>query len=242
MDDGKRGNTGSADGDLHAPTGTPSGAGRASRVWRMGPYYWRCRVTPAEGRALSWEILLGEPATCATVTQRKTDRIDSKKMVRALLAHDRGDAAVLSRVRVPGVEEEDRKRLIRERRCLVERTSLNNSIKGLLKLHGIFDLVPRTKDFEEKFADAGTAYGSPFPARARREIERLEERLSLIERQTRCHTAQQTRLTQREIQALHGNGSAHIRNSSPCASFEKTTVLCPRSTVTRPRLCRRSKL
>ena len=36
--------------------------------------------------------------------QRKTDRIDAKKMVRALLAHDRGDAAVLSRVRVPTVE------------------------------------------------------------------------------------------------------------------------------------------
>ena len=61
--------------------------------------------------------------------------------VRALLAHDRGDAAVLSRVRVPSVEEEDRKRLHRERQRLVkERTSLTNSIKGLLKLHGIFDL------------------------------------------------------------------------------------------------------
>ena len=70
--------------------------------------------------------------------QRKTDRIDAKKMVRALLAHDRGDAAVLSRVRVPSVAEEDRKRLIRERRRLVmERTSFTNSIKGLLKLHGV---------------------------------------------------------------------------------------------------------
>ena len=51
--------------------------------------------------------------------QHKTDRIDAKKMVRALLAHDRGDAAVLSRVRVPSVEEEDRKRLHRERQRLV---------------------------------------------------------------------------------------------------------------------------
>ena len=46
--------------------------------------------------------------------QRKTDRIDAKKMVCALLAHDRGDAAVLSQVRVPSVEEEDHKRLLRE--------------------------------------------------------------------------------------------------------------------------------
>ena len=56
-------------------------------------------------------------------------------MVRALLAYDRGDAAVLSRV--PSVEEEDRKRLLRERQRLVkERTALTNAIKGLLKLHG----------------------------------------------------------------------------------------------------------
>ena len=68
--------------------------------------------------------------------QRKTDRIDARKMVRALLAYDRGDAAVLSRVRVPSVAEEDRKRRLRERQRLVrERTALTNAIKGLLKLH-----------------------------------------------------------------------------------------------------------
>ena len=52
-----------------------------------------------------------------------------------------------------------------------------------MKLHGIFDLDPRTKGFDEKFADVETAYGSPFPPRARQEIERLKERLSLVERQ-----------------------------------------------------------
>ena len=67
--------------------------------------------------------------------QRKTDLIDARKMVRALLAYDRGDAAVLSRVRVPSVEEEDRKRLLRERQRLVkERTALTNAIKGLLQV------------------------------------------------------------------------------------------------------------
>ena len=136
---------------------------------------------------MSIETVVLDPASLLVnrkAKQRKTDRIDAKKMVRALLAHDRGDAAVLSRVRVPSMEEEDRKRLLRERRRLVkERTSLNNSIKGLLKLHGIFDLAPRAKDFEKKLADAGTAYGSPFPARARREIKRLKERLSLVGRQ-----------------------------------------------------------
>ena len=92
--------------------------------------------------------------------------------------------AVLSRVRVPRVEEEDRKRLHRERQRLVkERTSLTNSIKGLLKLHGIFDLQPRSKGFEAKFADVKTAYGEPLPPRARQEILRIAGRLALVEEQ-----------------------------------------------------------
>ena len=146
--------------------------------------FWLARWLEEE---MSIETVVLDPASLLVnrkAKQRKTDRIDAKKMVRALLAHDRRDAAVLSKVRVPSVEEEDRKRLVRERRRMVkERTSLTNSIKGLLKLHGIFDLKPRAKDFEEKFADVETAYGSPFPPRARQEIERLKERLSMVERQ-----------------------------------------------------------
>ncbi len=138
-------------------------------------------------RSMSVETVVLDPASILVnrkAKQRKTDRIDAKKMVRALLAHDRGDAAVLSRVRVPSVEEEDRKRLLRERQRLVkERTSLTNSIKGLLRLHGIFDLQPRTNGFEMNFAKAMTAYESPFPPRARQEVLRLTERLSLVERQ-----------------------------------------------------------
>ena len=138
-------------------------------------------------KEMSIETVVLDPASLLVnrkAKQRKTDRIDAKKMVRALLAHDRGDAAVLSQVRVPSVEEEDRKRLLRERQRLVKaRTSLTNSIKGLLKLHGVFDLDPRARGFDEKFSGVVTAYGSPFPPRARQEIERLKERLSLVQRQ-----------------------------------------------------------
>ena len=138
-------------------------------------------------RTMSVETVVLDPANLLVnrkAKQRKTDRIDARKMVRALLAHDRGDAAVLSRVRIQSVEEEDRKRLLRERRRLVkERTSLTNAVKGLLKLHGVFDLQPRAKGFEARFAEVRTAYGSTFPPRARQEILRLAERLSLVERQ-----------------------------------------------------------
>ncbi len=123
--------------------------------------------------------------------QRKTDRIDATKMVRALLAYDRGGAAVLSRVRVPSVADEDRKRLLRERQRLVkERTSLTNTIKGLLKLHCIFDLEPRAPEFDVKFAAVRTANGEPFPSQARQEIERIAERLAVVLRQVEAVEAE----------------------------------------------------
>ena len=64
-----------------------------------------------------------------------------------------------------------------------ERTSLTNSIKGLFKVQGVFGLDPRSKGFEARFAEVRTAYESPFPPRARQEILRLVERLSLVQRQ-----------------------------------------------------------
>ena len=141
--------------------------------------------------------------------QRKTDRIDATKMVRALLAHDRGDAAVLSRVRVPSVEEEDRRRLLRERQRLVkERTALTNAIKGLLKLHGIFDLEPRAADFDAAFATVTTACGDPFPPQACREIERLAERLGLVMRQIEAVEAERDAAVRRaEAVADSGAGA-----------------------------------
>ena len=146
--------------------------------------FWLARWLKQE---MGLETVVLDPASLLVnrkAKQRKTDRIDAKKMVRALLAYDRGDAAVLSRVRVPSVEEEDRKRLLRERQRLVkERTSLTNAMKGLLKLHGIFHLEPRAADFDAAFAAVTTACDEPFPPRARREIERLAERLGLVMRQ-----------------------------------------------------------
>lgn len=155
-------------------------------------------------RSLSVETVVLDPASLLVnrkAKQRKTDRIDARKMVRALLAHDRGDAAVLSRVRVPSVEEEDRRRLLRERRRLVkERTALTNGILGLLKLHGVFDLHPRARrqgGFAARLAEAQTAYGAPLPPRARRELERLAERLALVERQIAAVEAERDAVVRR---------------------------------------------
>ena len=138
-------------------------------------------------RDMSLEMVVLDPASLPVnrkAKQRKTDRIDARKMVRALLAYDRGETTALSRVRVPSVAEEDRRRLLRERARLVkERTALSNAMGGLLKLHGIFDLRPRARGFVARLDAARTAYGEPLPPRARDELERLAERLALVARQ-----------------------------------------------------------
>ena len=66
----------------------------------------------------------------------KTDRLDARGMVRALMAFQRGEEQVFSVVQVPGVEQEDARRLHRERERLIkERVQHVNRIKGLLATH-----------------------------------------------------------------------------------------------------------
>ena len=127
------------------------------------------------------EVVVCDPASLEVVRKKKkakTDRIDARRMVRALRAWDQGEAEALSVVRIPTVEEEDAKRLLRHRDRLVkERTSLGNTIKGLLKLHGVRDLDPRSAKFTAGLAEVRTAYGTPLPPGLRNEIEATHERL-----------------------------------------------------------------
>ena len=86
--------------------------GRAERTLGQAVAVRVCYEAGYEGfwlaRWLEWmmglETVVLDPASLLVnrkAKQRKTDRIDATKMVRAPLAYDRGDAAVLSRVRVP---------------------------------------------------------------------------------------------------------------------------------------------
>ena len=59
------------------------------------------------------ETLVLDPASLPIsrkAARVKTDRVDARRMVRALVAFDRGDRQAMGAVRVPGVEEEDRRR------------------------------------------------------------------------------------------------------------------------------------
>lgn len=109
----------------------------------------------------------------------KTDRIDGETLVRTLMAWIRGEPRVCSMVRVPTVEDEDRRRLSRERKVLVqERTMHLNRIAGLLFSVGVRDYKPLRRDRRERLEELQTGDGRPLPvyvkARIGRELDRLE--------------------------------------------------------------------
>jgi transposase len=139
---------------------------------------------------LDWprfDVVVCDPASLEVVRRAKsakTDRIDARRMVRALRAWDRGEVEALSRVRIPTVAEEDARRLMRRRERLVrERIRLSNTILGLLKLHGIRNLHPLKPGFGGRLGVAETANGIPLPPGARLGIEEIAERPALLGRQ-----------------------------------------------------------
>src|SRR5712671_4686548 len=93
--------------------------------------FWIHRMLNAEGI----ESHVVDPASIATSRRRrraKTDRIDGEALVRTLLAYKRGEPRVCSMVKAPTPEEEDRRRLCRERKVLTaERVLHVNRIKGV---------------------------------------------------------------------------------------------------------------
>jgi transposase len=79
--------------------------------------FWIHRTLEAEGI----ESHVVDAASIATSRRRrraKTDRIDGEALVRTLLAYKRGEPRVCAMVRVPTPEEEDRRRISRERKTL----------------------------------------------------------------------------------------------------------------------------
>ncbi|MBV9978746.1 IS110 family transposase [Bradyrhizobium sp.] len=121
----------------------------------------------------------------------KTDRIDLEKLMRAFLAHLRGEPRVCSIVHVPTSEDEDRKRRTRERDRLIEEcTAHSNRIKGLLHGQGIRNVHPLDRAFLKSLAGLRTGDNRPLPERLKDEIAREHERLCLVARQLRELEAQ----------------------------------------------------
>jgi len=138
--------------------------------------------------ALGIRVVVIDPASLLVdrrAKRAKTDRIDARSMVRALMAFTRGEQQVLSEVRVPTVEQEDTRRVLRERQRLVqERTAHTNRIKGLLKTQGIMDFDRRAADAVARLDKIVTGDGHLLGVCLKREIVRELERLKLVMEQT----------------------------------------------------------
>lgn len=97
-------------------------------------------------QANSVESHVVDPASIATSRRHrraKTDKIDGEALVRTLLAYKRGEPRVCAMVTAPSPEDEDRRRICRERKVLVaERVEHVNRIKGLLFAQGVGGYEP----------------------------------------------------------------------------------------------------
>jgi transposase len=111
----------------------------------------------------------------------KTDKIDGVKLLRTLMAWMRGERQVCTMVQPPSPEDEDRRRLARERaRLLKERIQHTNRIKGLLSGQGIPDYDPLHRDRRRCLAALTTGDGRPLPERLKAEIGRELDRLEMV--------------------------------------------------------------
>jgi len=141
----------------------------------------------------------------------KTDRLDIERLLRVLMALERGEKKACSVVRVPSVEAEDAKDHSRERQTLVnERTRHSNRIKGLLLKCGIREGEPRRKDFLARLDEMVTGDGRPLPARLKARLGREHAMLMLVIAQLAEVEAE--RDSALAAPAAHGSSTAKVRN------------------------------
>jgi len=142
--------------------------------------FWIHRVLVSHGIE-SWVV---DPASIATSRRRrraKTDKIDGEALVRALLAYKRGEPRVCAMVRVPTPEEEDRRRIGRERKTLVgERTEHVNRIKGLLFSQGVSGYEPLRQDRRARLDELRTGDDRQLPQYFKAQIGRELDLLELL--------------------------------------------------------------
>ena len=142
--------------------------------------FWIHRVLEQEGI----ESHVVDAASIAVSRRRrraKTDKIDGEALLRALLAFKRGEPRVCSMVRAPTPEEEDRRRICRERKVLIaERVRHVNRIKGLLFSQGIGDYRPLGRDRRRALEMLRTGDGRDIEPHLKKQIGRELDRLELL--------------------------------------------------------------
>jgi transposase len=142
--------------------------------------FWIHRIL--QGRGIESHVV--DAASIAVPRRRrrvKTDKIDGEGLLRVLLAYKRGEPRVCAMVVAPAPEEEDSRRIGRERQTLIaERIRHVNRIKGLLFSQGISDYAPLRRDRRARLAELRTGDGRELPAHMKAQIGRELDRLELL--------------------------------------------------------------
>ncbi len=156
--------------------------------------FWLHRLLESEGV----ESHVVDPASIAAPRRRrnaKTDRLDGEALLRALLAFKRGEPRACAMDGPPTPEEEDRRRLSRERKTLVaERVEHVNRIKGLLFSQGVSDFEPIERDRRKRLDELRTGDGRPIPIHLKSAIARELDRLELLIDQIKTVEAERDKL------------------------------------------------
>ena len=163
--------------------------------------FWVHRVLQAEGH----ESHVVDAASIATSRRKrrvKTDRLDGETLIRALLAFKRGEPRVCSMLRVPTPDEEDRRRIVRERKVLMEeRIRHSNRIKGLLFSQGITGYDPLRPKRRERLDALRTGDGRELPENMKRQVLRELDRMELLLDQIRVVEAERDAMLAEERQS-----------------------------------------
>lgn len=158
--------------------------------------FWIHRLLEAN-QIVSHVVEAASMAVSRRHRRAKTDAIDGETLLRTLLAWNRGEPRVCSMVRPPTAEEEDLRRISRERETLAEeRIRHTNRIKGLLAAQGIRDFEPLRKGCRERLEQLQTGDGRPLPPHLKAEIGRELQRIELVLHQLAAVEAERNALVQ----------------------------------------------
>ena len=133
----------------------------------------------------------------------KSDAIDGEMLLRTLMAFKRGERRVCAMVVPPTPEQEDLRRVSRERRTLIkERVEHVNRIKGLLASQGIDDFHPLRRDSHGRLDVLTTGDGRSLAPCLKAEISRELDRIELVQRQLAAVEAERERILRSDQVAL----------------------------------------
>ncbi|MGZ2385209.1 IS110 family RNA-guided transposase [Rhizobium brockwellii] len=188
--------------------------------------FWIHRVLEANGI----ESYVVDAASIATSRRRrraKTDKIDGEALLRALLAFKRGEPRVCAMVKAPSPEDEDRRRICRERKVLIaERVRHVNRVKGLLFAQGVSGYQPLRKDRRKRLEELQTGDGRGLPRHLKTQINRELDRLELLlEQIAAVESERNSLLAAHEEQAAKGPAKAAMLLSLKGVGAEFAAVL-----------------